>query len=217
MNVYVRHRILFFSVESLPMAIHRKSSRSRLILAVSLIVASLISAFIFSSLANQNTNMIVTTTFLLPGHQITQNDLARIQVTLGEVAPNYVSDESQIIGSYTKVRLEAHELIPRTAISQQQDSLSLSSVPLSIRSADAPDGIQPGSTIDIYWVQAETNSEILLVPELVIAGAHVLAISKSGSNFGSEVGLTVAVSSNDVLALLGATSQGRVVLVSSRG
>lgn len=161
--------------------------------------------------------MIVTTTFLLPGHQITQNDLARIQVTLGEVAPNYVSDESQIIGSYTKVRLEAHELIPRTAISQQQDSLSLSSVPLSIRSADAPDGIQPGSTIDIYWVQAETNSEILLVPELVIAGAHVLAISKSGSNFGSEVGLTVAVSSNDVLALLGATSQGRVVLVSSRG
>jgi len=217
MNVYVRPRILFFSVESLPMAIHRKSSRSRLILAVSLIVASLISAFIFSSLANQKTNMIVTTTFLLPGHQITQNDLARIQVTLGEVAPNYVSDESQIIGSYTKVRLEAHELIPRTAISQQQDSLSLSSVPLSIRSADAPDGIQPGSTIDIYWVQAETNSEILLVPELVIAGAHVLAISKSGSNFGSEVGLTVAVSSNDVLALLGATSQGRVVLVSSRG
>jgi hypothetical protein len=199
------------------MAIHRKSSRSRLILAISLIFASLLSAFIFSSLANQKTNMIVTTTFLLPGHQITQHDLARIQVTLGEVATNYVSDESQIIGSYTKVRLDAHELIARTAISQQQDSLSLSSVPLSIRSADAPDGIQPGSTIDIYWVQAETNSEILLVPELVIAGAHVLAISKSGSNFGSEVGLTVAVSSNDVLALLGATSQGRVVLVSSRG
>jgi hypothetical protein len=31
------------------------------------------------------------------------------------------------------------------------------------------------------------------------------------------VGLTVAVSSEDVLLLLGATSQGRVVLVSSHG
>jgi hypothetical protein len=56
-----------------------------------------------------------------------------------------------------------------------------------------------------------------LIPELVIAGAHVLAINKSGSNFGSEIGLTVAVNSEDVLLLLGATSQGRVVLVSSRG
>jgi hypothetical protein len=77
--------------------------------------------------------------------------------------------------------------------------------------------MQPGSTIDIYWVQSETNNETQLIPELVINGAHVLAITKSGSNFGSEIGLTVAVDSEDVLLLLGATSQGRVVLVSSHG
>jgi hypothetical protein len=95
--------------------------------------------------------------------------------------------------------------------------ISLSSVPLSIRSADAPDGLIPGAAVDIYWVQDDTNNEIQLIPELVVVGAHVLAITKSGSNFGSEVGLTVAVSSEDVLLLLGATSQGRVVLVSSHG
>jgi hypothetical protein len=199
------------------MAIHRKTSRSRLVLAIALIVASLVSAFIFSSLANQKTTMIVTTTFLLPGHQITQSDLARVQVTLGVVAQNYISQESEIVGSFSMVRIEAHELIARTSISSQSDSVSLSSVPLSIRSADAPDGINPGSIIDIYWVQAETNGEIQLIPELVIAGAHVLAITKSGSNFGSEIGLTVAVQSDEVLLLLGATSQGRVVLVSSHG
>jgi hypothetical protein len=199
------------------MAIHRKTSRSRLVLAIALIVASLVSAFIFSSLANQKTTMIVTTTFLLPGHQITQSDLARVQVTLGDIAQNYISQESEIVGSFSMVRIEAHELIARTSISSQSDSVSLSSVPLSIRSADAPDGINPGSIIDIYWVQAETNGEIQLIPELVIAGAHVLAITKSGSNFGSEIGLTVAVQSDEVLLLLGATSQGRVVLVSSHG
>jgi hypothetical protein len=161
--------------------------------------------------------MIVSTTFLLPGHQITESDLARVQVALGDVAGNYVSQESEIVGTFTKVRIEAHELIARTSVSAQLDSLSLSSVPLSIRSADAPEGISPGSIIDIYWVQAESNGEIQLIPELVIAGAHVLAITKSGSNFGSEVGLTVAVQSDEVLLLLGATSQGRVVLVSSHG
>jgi len=140
-----------------------------------------------------------------------------VQVTLGDVAMNYISEESQILGTFTKVRIEAHELISRTSISPQADSLSLSSVPLSIRSADAPEGISPGSVIDIYWVQADSNVEIQLIPELVIAGAHVLAITKSGSNFGSEVGLTVAVQSDEVLLLLGATSQGRVVLVSSHG
>jgi hypothetical protein len=56
-----------------------------------------------------------------------------------------------------------------------------------------------------------------LIPELVISSAHVVAITRSGSNFGSEIGLTVAVRSDEVLLLLGATSQGRVVLVSSHG
>jgi len=205
------------SVKCLPMAIHRKNSRSRLVLAIALIVASLLSAFIFSALANQRSTMIVSTTFLLPGHQITESDLARVQVTLGDVGNNYISQESEIVGTFSKVRIEAHELIARTSISSHIDLISLSSVPLSIRSADAPEGIIPGSIIDIYWVQSETSAEIQLVPELVIAGAHVLAISKSGSNFGSEVGLTVAVQSDEVLSLLGATSQGRVVLVSSHG
>ena len=205
------------SVKCLPMAIHRKNSRSRLVLAIALIVASLLSAFIFSALANQRSTMIVSTTFLLPGPQITESDLARVQVTLGDVGNNYISQESEIVGTFSKVRIEAHELIARTSISSHIDLVSLSSVPLSIRSADAPEGIIPGSIIDIYWVQSETSAEIQLVPELVIAGAHVLAISKSGSNFGSEVGLTVAVQSDEVLTLLGATSQGRVVLVSSHG
>ena len=199
------------------MAIQRKTSRSRLILAIVLIAASLVSAFIFSSLANQKSTMIVSTTFLLPGHQITKNDLARVQVTLGDIAEGYMSQESELIGRYTKVGVEAHELIARTSIANDSDSLALSSVPLSIRSADAPNGISSGSTIDIYWVQAETSGDIQLIPELVIAGAHVLAITKSGSNFGSEIGLTVAVNSDEVLLLLGATSQGRVVLVSSHG
>ena len=161
--------------------------------------------------------MIVSTNFLLPGHQIIESDLTRIQVSLGEVADNYVSDTSQIVGSFTKVRIEARELISKSAISSQSDAISLSSVPLSIRSADAPDGLIPGASVDIYWVQDDTNADMQLIPELVVVGAHVLAITKSGSNFGSEVGLTVAVSSEDVLLLLGATSQGRVVLVSSHG
>jgi Flp pilus assembly protein CpaB len=161
--------------------------------------------------------MIVSTNFLLPGHEIIESDLMQIQVSLGEVADNYVSDTSQIVGSFTKVRIEARELISKSAISSQSDAISLSSVPLSIRSADAPDGLIPGASVDIYWVQDDTNADMQLIPELVIVGAHVLAITKSGSNFGSEVGLTVAISSEDVLLLLGATSQGRVVLVSSHG
>lgn len=196
---------------------YRKSSRGRLVLAIVLIAASLVSAFIFSSLANQKTSMIVSTNFLLPGHQIIESDLTRIQVSLGEVAENYVSDTSQIVGSFTKLRIEARELISKSAISSQSDAISLSSVPLSIRSADAPDGLIPGASVDIYWVQDDTNADMQMIPELVVVGAHVLAITKSGSNFGSEVGLTVAVSSEDVLLLLGATSQGRVVLVSSHG
>jgi Flp pilus assembly protein CpaB len=199
------------------MAIQRKSSRSRLILAIVLIAASLVSAFLFSSLANQKTNMIVSTTYLLPGHQIQENDLTITQVSLGDISGKYVSHMAEIIGTFTKVRIEAGELISKSSIAAQSDSLSLSSVPLNVRAADVPDGILPGSTIDIYWVQDAVNQEIQLSPELVIPSAHVLAITKSGSNFGNEIALTVAVNSDEVLLLLSSTSQGRVVLVSSHG
>jgi len=199
------------------MAIQRKSSRSRLILAIVLIAASLISAFIFSSLANQKSNIVVSKTYLLPGHQIQESDLTTVQVFLGDLSENYVSQMAQIIGNFTKVRIEAHELILKNSVAAQSDSISLSSVPLNVRSSDVPDGIFPGSSIDIYWVQNETNLELQLSPELVIASAHVLAITKSGSNFGNEIALTVAVNSDEVLALLSATSQGRVVLVSAHG
>jgi DNA-binding transcriptional LysR family regulator len=37
------------------------------------------------------------------------------------------------------------------------------------------------------------------------------------TDFGNEIALTVAVNSDDVLLLLSATSQGRVVLVSAHG
>jgi len=205
------------SVEYLLMAIQRKSSRSRLVLSISLIAASLISAFLFSSLANQKTNMIVSATYLLPGHKIQESDLTIAQVSLGDVSGNYVTQAAHIIGTFAKVRIEAHELISKSSIAAQSESLSLSSVPLNVRSADVPDGIFPGSTIDVYWVQDQLNQETQLSPELVIPGAHVLAITKSGSNFGNEIALTVAVNSDDVLLLLSATSQGRVVLVSAHG
>ena len=217
MDVHHRIQSYLFSVEYLSMATQRKSSNTRLILAIVLIAASLVSAFIFSSLANQRTSMIVSTTFLLPGHQITENDLTTVQVLLGDVSENYASQASQVVGTFTKVRIEAHELIAKSSIAMESGSLALASVPISIRSADAPDGISPGSTVDIYWVQADSNSQVQLIPELVISSAHVLAISRSGSNFGSEIGLTVAVRADEVLLLLGATSQGRVVLVSSHG
>jgi hypothetical protein len=199
------------------MAIQRKSSRSRLILAIVMIAASLISAFLFSSLANQKTDMIVSTTFLLPGHQIQQSDLTTVQVSLGEVSKSYVNQAVQIIGTFTKIRIEAHELISKSSLAKQSDTSAISSVPLNVRAADVPDGVFPGSTIDIYWVQDQINQDIQLSPELVIPSAQVLDISKSGSNFGNEIALTVAVNSDDVLSLLSATSQGRVVLVSAHG
>jgi hypothetical protein len=199
------------------MAIQRKSSRSRLILAIVMIAASLISAFLFSSLANQKTDMIVSTTFLLPGHQIQQSDLTTVQVSLGEVSKSYVNQAVQIIGTFTKIRIEAHELISKSSLAKQSDTSAISSVPLNVRAADVPDGVFPGSTIDIYWVQDQINQDIQLSPELVIPSAQVLDISKSGSNFGNEIALTVAINSDDVLSLLSATSQGRVVLVSAHG
>jgi hypothetical protein len=50
-----------------------------------------------------------------------------------------------------------------------------------------------------------------------VSGIYLVAIDKSGKNFGSDNSLTVSVEGSDVLRVLNATTFGRLVVVSTHG
>jgi hypothetical protein len=52
-------------------------------------------------------------------------------------------------------------------------------------------------------------------PVLILGGVTLLSFEDGGKNFGSDIGLSVAVEETQVLRLLSATTFGRLVVIRS--
>jgi hypothetical protein len=199
------------------MAIKKRNPRSRLILAITLICASFLSALIFAALSNKKEEVWVARNFLPAGHRIEQIDLARTSVNLGERKDKYLASDISLIGSLLSHGFEEGELLTRSGVDSQGLVQVASSVPIKARAADVPVGVAMGDEVDIYWLTDSQNGESYTDPVLVITDAVILDMSKSGQNFGNEVSMTVSIPPGDVMVLLTATTQGRLVLVSAHG
>ena len=107
------------------------------------------------------------------------------------------------------------ELIGIKAVSSNASLLASSAVPLSIRSVDLADGIQASDLVDIYWVIDSQNGEYPQEPVLVLGTVVVLSVEAKSKNFGTDAAITVSVEQTQVLRLLAATTQGRLVVIRS--
>ena len=114
-------------------------------------------------------------------------------------------------------RISAESLITKDAIDSDLSTGSTHLVPLRIGSSDLPSAIMSGETIDLYWVDSRDNNLSPSPPILIVSGIYLVAIDKSGKNFGSDNSLTVSVDASDVLRVLNATTFGRLVVVSTHG
>lgn len=194
----------------------RKAAQTRFVIAISLFAAALISAITLTALGNQNKPFWVATHPLIPGSQLEKSDLESSQVALGGVSNQYLSTDLEIVGGFITQEIAAGELVALSAISETPPEMSSEQVPLSLRSADIPSDIEVGEAVNIFWVPQVMGMEKIPNPELVLSGAFLRSIDRKGSNFGSDVALTISVYSKEVISLLKATVTGRLVVVRSR-
>jgi hypothetical protein len=107
------------------------------------------------------------------------------------------------------------EIIGSTDLTSTANAMSTSAVPLSVRSVDVPTNLRIGEDIDIYWVLDAQIDEEVMDPILILGGVTLLSFDDGGKNFGSDIGLSVAVEQTQVLRLLSATTLGRLVVIRS--
>jgi hypothetical protein len=195
----------------------KKASQTRLIVAIALFAAAVISAMALTALGNRSDTYWIARNSLIPGTQISDSDLAQIQVALGQISSDYLSANSTVVGSYVLHPIAKNELISLSAVSDLPKGEKSGQVPISIRSSDIPSDIEIGEAIDIYWVPEAMGIEKSRAPELVISGAFLNSINRKATNFGSDISLTVSVVNSQIFSLLGATSSGKLVIVRSNG
>ena len=195
----------------------KKTSQTRLVVAIALFAAAVISAMALTALGNRSDTYWVARHSLIPGAQISESDLAQVQVALGQISTDYLSKNSSLVGSYVLRAVAENELISVSAVSDIPRGEKSGQVPISIRSNDMPSDMQIGEAIDIYWVPQVMGLEKGQPPELVISGAFLNSINRKANNFGSDISLTVSIVNNHIFSLLGATASGRLVIVRSNG
>lgn len=195
----------------------KKTSRARFILALTLCGGALLASFLMSRAAASRENYWVVLHPISAGTAIEARDLGFQSVVLGTSAGTYLSATTNPIGSITRRRLAAGELLEGSALTEDSVFLTHQQISLSVRSVDIPSSIQIGELISLYQVHDRRSGESEIAPDYILGEVFVAALDRKGSNFGGEVALTISVDRSDVPAVLAATTSGRVVAVRSHG
>jgi hypothetical protein len=197
------------------MTYKKESSRSRTPLAITLIVASFLSAFALATFSHQGSDFWVASVDMTPGHQIAIGDIELQHFDLDSSASLYMGKADDPLGLIVMNTMTPGAIIEIHSVSSNSKLLTSSAVPLSLRAVDVAAGITVGEAIDIYWVIDSQNGDMPVDPMLILGGVRLLSVDEKSKNFGTDAALTVAVEETQVLRLLVATTHGRLVVVRS--
>ena len=188
---------------------------ARLPLAVTLIIASFVSAIFISSMANKGEDYWVVRGAIITGHVISSSDLEVAHLNLSNSSDLYIDKSLNPIGLIALRTMQQGEVIGAADLGASIAGQSTSAVPLSVRSVDIAKGLALVEGVDVYWVLDSNNGEESVEPVLVLGGAALLSIESTGNSFSGDVGLSVAVENTQVLRVLSATTVGRLVIIAS--
>ena len=191
----------------------KDSYGARMPLAITLIVAAFASAFFISTYSNRGYNYWVIAQSVTPGHVISPADLTNDHLNLGDSTDYYLRESDQIVGLVATRQLKPGELISTADVNSSADSMATSAVPLNLRSSDLASGISVGDSVDLYWVLDSRNGEEVVDPILILGGIALVGLDSSKNSLGGDVSITVAIEETQVLRMLSATTQGRLVVV----
>jgi hypothetical protein len=149
----------------------------------------------------------------MPGHLIAQSDLATDHLNMGDSTEYYLRQTDQIFGLVATRQMQFGEVISTSDVSSSTESMVTSAVPLNVRSADLASGVNLGDLVDLYWVLDSRNGEAVIDPILILGGVTIIGLDSSKNSLGGDVSITVAIEETQVLRMLSATTQGRLVVV----
>jgi len=191
---------------------------TRLVVGVTLVLLSVAIGATVVAAAGDTVPMYAAATSLVPGQQVTQRDVKRVDVQLGGNRGSYVAADHDIAPDTFVLReVRPGELVPSSALGHKLD-VNLKPVSVPVDSGGAAQ-LDAGSVVDV-WVNAKDPSsatERYGKPVKTIKGAPVVRRPDVGGGLGTVSGATavqIMVPEADVQALIAAIDQdAKITLV----
>ena len=194
-----------------------KNSHTRLIVASSLFVLSILASFLFTYTSHLGEKYWVLSRPVAVGAEISNRDLHLVKASLASPISEYLSARENPVGSISMRNLHSGELLRSSDISSDRTHLASENISLAVRAVDIPPSVQIGELVTLYQVQDSRNGEVVQPPTEVISGVFVRDISRKSANFGSDIALTISLNRHDVPKILLASASGRIVVASAHG
>ena len=199
------------------MSTKKTKIQTRVLIAASLLVASILSSVLISVFSNQKESFWIANRELTPGQQIAASDISKVQVNIAAISNNYIGADRNPIGNIVTNRIQRSSLIATQSISSEVDSINSAEISLTIRAIDLPATVLAGDRISIYLLEDAESGAFPSEPELVLSEIYLGAIERKNSNFGSEAAITIAIGRDEILDVLRATTYGRLAVVKLNG
>lgn len=191
----------------------KKAHSPRFVISIALFIAALVASFLMSLAANQKERYWVVKNPIAAGSEVRIQDLAQIEVTLGDSGGKYLPATINPAQSISLRRLLPGELIHMQSLVKLGETELNNEISLSLRSVDIPTGVVTGALVNIFQLYDAKNGEVAIEPLLILRSAQVSSLDRKGSNFGGEVALTISASPRDTERVLAASTSGRLVAV----
>jgi hypothetical protein len=193
-----------------------KRATAKTYFAIGLLVLSLFAAFAITGQANKSVKVWTASKDLAAGDVIKIGSTSLVKVFLPVNSSQYLNENSKITDLVVTRRILKGELIPNSALSAAYDGESNRSVPLKIERNDLPNDLVSGQSVDIYSLPQEgVNSSKSTKTELISIDVVVESIDLKSKEMGGEIGIVLKIPELDVIYLLSAINQSRIVVVRS--
>lgn len=193
-----------------------KRATAKTYFAIGLLALSLFAAFAITGQANKSVKVWTASKDLAAGDVIKIGSTSLVKVFLPVNSSQYLNENSKILDLVVTRRILKGELIPNSALSAAYDGESNRSVPLKIERNDLPNDLVSGQSVDIYSLPQEgVNSSKSTKTELISTDVVVESIDLKSKEMGGEIGIVLKIPERDVIYLLSAINQSRIVVVRS--
>ena len=183
-----------------------KRGTARTYFAIGLLLFSFFAALAITGKANQSVTVWAAGSEIAAGDPINSANTNPVKVFLPDSINKYLSSKTPIQKGVSNRRIAKGELIPRSALALSFNGESVKSVPLRIARNDLPSDLLAGQIVDVYYLPKG---------DLICEGVSVESIDQKSKDMGGEIGIVLKIPEFDVVNLLSALKDSRIVVVRS--